>query len=143
MRALVDTSILVRALIKPQGTVGPVLARLRNQQYTLLYSDNLLHELADVLGRRHIRDKYDLTEEDARTVVALLLLRGEPVVPDRRFTICRDPKDNELLEIAATGKASVIVTGDEDLLVLNPFEGIPIVGSAEFLEMLDKGTTST
>lgn len=139
MRAVVDTSILVRALIKPQGTVGPVLARLRNKQYTLLYSDNLLHELTDVLSRKHIRQKYDLTEDDARTVVALLLLRGEPVVPDRRISVCRDPKDNELLEIAATGKANVIVTGDDDLLVLNPFEGIPIVGSAEFLELLNSG----
>jgi predicted nucleic acid-binding protein len=58
------------------------------------------------------------------------------VVPNRRITVCRDPKDNKVLEGAVAGRADVIVSGDEDLLVLNPFEGIPIVGPAEFLAML-------
>ena len=50
MRAVVDTNILVRALIMPQGTVGPVLHRLRRGDYTLLYSQSLLEELVDVHG---------------------------------------------------------------------------------------------
>jgi predicted nucleic acid-binding protein len=60
MRAVVDTSILVRALIKPRGTVGPVLRRLRDGAYTLIYSEPLLEELADVLSRPRIRDKYHI-----------------------------------------------------------------------------------
>ena len=42
MRAVVDTNVLVRALIKPHGTVGPVLLRLRHGDYTLLYAGSLL-----------------------------------------------------------------------------------------------------
>ena len=94
-------------------------------------------ELVDVLNRPHIRDKYGLAQEDIETVVALILLRGEAIVPRRRITICRDPKDNMFLEAAADSLADAIVSGDDDLLELNDFEGIPIITSAEFLSKLD------
>lgn len=137
MRAVVDTNILVRGLIKPQGTVGPILLRLRHGDYTILYAQSLLEELVDVLNRPRIRRKYQLTDEDIQTIVSLILLRGEAVTPEQRITACRDPKDNKFLEVAVAGKADVIVSGDEDLLVLNPFSGIPIVTPADFLSRLD------
>jgi len=137
IRAVVDTNILVRAVIKPLGTVGPVLRGLRDGAYVLLFSEPLMTDLVDVLNRPHIRDKYSLAQEDIETVVALILLRGEAIVPRRRITICRDPKDNMFLEAAADGLADAIVSGDDDLLELNDFEGIPIITSAEFLSKLD------
>jgi putative PIN family toxin of toxin-antitoxin system len=140
MRAVVDTNVLVRALIKPHGTVGPVLLRLRHGEYTLLYAGSLLEELVDVLNRPRIREKYRLTELDIQTVVSLILLRGEAVVPEERIIACRDPKDDKFLEVAVAGKADVIVSGDQDLLVLHPFAGIPIVPPAAFLQMLDTGS---
>jgi putative PIN family toxin of toxin-antitoxin system len=136
LRAVVDTNILVRAVIKPLGSVGPVLRRLRDGAYVLLYSEPLLTELVDVLNRPRIRDKYSLTPDDIETVVALVLLRGEGIVPTRRIDICRDPKDNMLLEAAADGNADVIVSGDKDLLDLEAFEEIPIIGPADFLARL-------
>ncbi|GAB4532851.1 MAG: putative toxin-antitoxin system toxin component, PIN family [Anaerolineae bacterium] len=137
MRVVIDTSILVRAVIMPHGTVGPVLLRLRQGEYTLLYAHSLLEELVDVLHRPRIYQKYRLTEEDIETVVSLILLRGEAVTPQEHITACRDPKDNKFLEVAVAGKADIIVTGDEDLLALHPFAGIPILSSAAFLQMLD------
>ena len=136
MRVVVDTNILVRALIKPNGTVGPVLLRLRRGDYTLLYARSLLEELIDVLNRPRIRQKYGLTDQDIQVVVSLILLRGEALVPDDRITACRDPKDNKFLEVAVAGQADVIVSGDQDLLVLHPFAGIPIVPPVTFLQML-------
>ena len=136
-RAVVDTNILIRALIKPQGTVGPVLTRLRDGDYTLLYAEPLLDELMAKLALPRIRDKYHLADDDVETVLALILLRGESVMPQRRITACRDPKDNVVLEVAVAGEADYIVTGDNDLLVLHPFEDIPIVGPAEFLKALE------
>ena len=141
MRAVVDTNILVRAVIKPHGTVGPVLLRLRHGEYTLLYAQSLLEELIDVLNRPRIRDKYQLTDQDIQTVVRLILLRGEAVTPPEkekeRITACRDPKDDKFLEVAVAGNADVIVSGDQDLLTLHPFAGIPILPPAAFLQMLD------
>ena len=138
MRAVVDTNILVRAIIRPHGSVGPVLLRLRQGEYTLLYTWESLEELIDVLNRPRIRDKYHLTDGDIATVVGLILVRGEEVTPAERISVCRDPKDDKFLEIAVTGEADVIVSGDQDLLVLHPFAGIPIVPPNAFLQMLDE-----
>jgi putative PIN family toxin of toxin-antitoxin system len=137
MRVVVDTNILVRALIMPQGSVGPMLLRLRQGDFTLLYSQPLLEELVDVLNRPRIRHKYGLTDGDIETVISLILLRGEAVTPEQRITACRDPKDDRFLEVAVAGKADVIVSGDEDLLMLHPFADIRILPPAAFLRMLD------
>ncbi|MBN2003833.1 MAG: putative toxin-antitoxin system toxin component, PIN family [Anaerolineae bacterium] len=139
MRVVIDTNVLVSALIRPNGRVGEVLRHLRQGDYTLLYAPALLEELVDVLTRPRIRDKYGITEDDVKTTLALFLLRGEAVVPEDTVTACRDPKDNKFLEVAVAGEANALVSGDEDLLVLDPFEGIPIITPAEFLHRLDAG----
>jgi uncharacterized protein len=46
---------------------------------------------------------------------------------------CRDPKDNKVLELAVSGQAVCIVSGDKDLLVLHPFQGISILSPGDFL----------
>jgi len=137
MRAVVDVDVLVRALIKPDGTVGPVVKALRDAHFVFLYSDALLAELVDVLRRPRLRDKVGLAEADVETIVALVLLRGEPFTPTRRIAACRDPKDDMLLELAVAGRADVIVSGDEDLLVLDPFGGMRTLGPAALLALLD------
>jgi uncharacterized protein len=93
--------------------------------------------LAAVLREPRIQQRFRLLEADVATVLSLIVKHGELVTPDRRVAACRDPEDDKLLEIAVNGRADVIVTGDQDLLVLGPFEGIPIVGPATFLSMLD------
>ncbi len=65
-------------------------------------------------------DAIRLADQDIQTVVSLILLRGEAVVPQERITACRDPKDDQFLEVAVAGKADVIVSGDQDLLMLHP-----------------------
>jgi putative PIN family toxin of toxin-antitoxin system len=135
--AVVDTNILVRAVIKPTGSVGPVLGRLRDEDYLLIYSEPLLSEFIDVINRPRIRDKYHITPEEISTVVALLILRGREIRSVERIEMCRDPKDNMVLEAAVAAEAQVIVSGDEDLLTLDPFRGTPIVSPSKFLEMLD------
>jgi putative PIN family toxin of toxin-antitoxin system len=50
------------------------------------------------------------------------------------ITVCRDPKDDKLLELTVCGNAGFLVTGDKDLLVLNPFRGVEILTPREFLE---------
>ena len=138
MRAVVDTNILVRGVIRPHGTVGPVLLRLRHGEYTLLYAQPLLEELVDVLNRPRIRKKYGLTGQDIQTVAGLILLRGDGVTPTERISDCRDPKDDMFLEVGVAGKADVIVRGDQDLLTLHPYGDILIVGPSAFLQMLDQ-----
>jgi putative PIN family toxin of toxin-antitoxin system len=136
MRAVIDTNILIRALLKPQGTVAPILGRLRAGDYLLLYSAETLEGIADVLSRPRFRNKYGIRDRDIEALLSLLILRGEKIVPSQRIAVCRDPKDDKFLEVAVSGQAEVLVTGDRDLLVLSPFRGIPFLTPAEFLDRL-------
>jgi putative PIN family toxin of toxin-antitoxin system len=65
--------------------------------------------------------------------VAKLLAGAELVTVRERIAVCRDPKDNKFLELAINGRADLIVSGDIDLLALDPFRGIPIVTPAGFV----------
>jgi uncharacterized protein len=49
---------------------------------------------------------------------------------------CRDPDDDKLLETAILGNADYLVTGDQDLLVLNPYQSVKIVTPAQFLAVI-------
>lgn len=133
-RAVVDTNILIRALIKPQGTVGPVIRRLVAGDYALVYSLPLLDELLSKLALPRLREKYQIDDHAIEGMMALLALRGERVHPTRTVQVCRDPEDNMLIETALAGNAEHIVTGDEDLLVLKKFETVRIVTPRAFLE---------
>jgi len=136
MRAVIDTNILVRALLNPGGSVGPVVDLLRDGRYVFLYSEATLNELIDVLGRPRMVRKYGITADEVDALCALVILRGEAVLPGQDITACRDPKDNKFLEVAVTARADVIVTGDRDLEVLDPFEGIPVIQPSHFLRLL-------
>jgi putative PIN family toxin of toxin-antitoxin system len=138
MRAVVDTNILIRALIKPGGSVGPILARLVKGDYTLIYSDPLLSELLEKLALPRIRDKYGIDADVTEGFLQLLVLRGEQVTPTRHVKICRDPDDDRVIEAALEGAADFIVSGDDDLIVLSSIEGVPVVSPSEFLRALDK-----
>lgn len=137
LRAVVDTNVLIRAIIRPHGSVGRLLEKLVDRDFTLLYSVPLLEELIDVLGRPRIRVKYHLTDEVLRDATMAILRFGEEVVPGRRIQTCRDPKDDMVLEAAVAGRADAIVSTDGDLIALSPFEGIPVLGPAEFLARLE------
>ena len=133
MRAIIDTGVLISALIRKHSTPGSILLALRNRKFTAVYSTEMLVELIDVLGRPKFRDKYQIQPSDISVVVNLIRLTGELVVPTQNISACRDPKDDKFLEAALAGNASCIVSGDKDLLVLHPFEGVSILKPAEFL----------
>jgi uncharacterized protein len=133
MRVVVDTNILIRALIKPQGTVGPVLSRLRNDEYILVYSAPMFDELVEKLALPRIRHKYHLEKAQIEALIALIALRGVLVIPDRKIKVCRDPDDDMFTDAALAGGAEYVVTGDTDLLTLERFETVRFVTPRTFL----------
>ena len=76
MRAVIDTSVLVSALIRPQGTTGSVLKALRDGLFTILYSSESILEVVEVLGRDKFRQKYHIETDDISALVNLIRLRG-------------------------------------------------------------------
>lgn len=136
VRAVIDTNVLVSATILPAGRVGAVILYLRQSRLTPLYCVETLEELAKTLARPRIRTKYHLTDADVRAILDLILLRGEPIEPIERVVVCRDPKDDIFLSVALAGQADLIITGDDDLLSLHPFRGIPIVSPSVALSIM-------
>jgi putative PIN family toxin of toxin-antitoxin system len=136
MRAVVDTGVLVSALINRQGTTGDVLRALRDGRFTVIYTPDILVEIIDVLGRAAFRIKYQIQPDDLTVLINLIRLRGELTTPTRKVSICRDPKDDKFLEAALSSRADCIVSGDADLLELMRFENIPILRPAEFLALI-------
>lgn len=63
-----------------------------------------------------------------------ILASAEYVTITEQVTGCRDPDDNKFLELAVNGRADVVITGDDDLLSLDTFRGIPIVSAAAFCQ---------
>ena len=77
MSAVVDTSVLLRALIRPGGPVEPVLGRLLHQHYTLVYSQPLLDEFLDVTRRPRIWRRYLHNRLDAvNATINLIRMQG-------------------------------------------------------------------
>jgi putative PIN family toxin of toxin-antitoxin system len=69
--------------------------------------------------------------------LATYIREAEFVEVTQHIAVCRDSKDDLVLEAAVDGQATCIVSGDDDLVVLHPFQGIPILRAGEFLAHYD------
>ncbi|MCX6559156.1 MAG: putative toxin-antitoxin system toxin component, PIN family [Candidatus Aminicenantes bacterium] len=138
VRAVIDTNVVVSALIRPKGPAAVLWRRLCEGAFTAVFSTELIDEIAAVLGRPKIRTRYGTTPKDLEVIAALFALRGDLVACGERVRICRDPNDDFLLETAVSGKADYLVSGDEDLLTLKKFRQTRIVKPAAFLAAIEK-----
>jgi putative PIN family toxin of toxin-antitoxin system len=133
LRFVFDTNVIVSAVLLAASVPRQAFDKAIDEG-TILISVPVLIELADVLSRKKL-NQYLLEEERMRFLVALLK-EAELIEITEEITDCRDVKDNKFLELAIGGGADFIVSGDVDLLVLNPFRGIPILTPREFLSDL-------
>lgn len=130
VRVVMDTNVAVSAALLPRSVPRQAFDRAL-EHGTMLISSTTVAELNDVLRRPHF-DKY-VHEDERLEVLATLVREAELVMVTDVVTDCRDPKDNKFLELALSGKATHIVSGDEDLLMLHPFRGVLILTPQAFL----------
>lgn len=130
-RVVVDTNVLISALLAPAGKPAEVMRQLAASEATLLVSRVTFLELASRLARPKF-DRYRTPEQMDRYLEWLAEL-AEWVKPSIRISDCRDPDDNRFLEVLVAGEGDVLVTGDSDLLELDPYEGKAILTPAGFL----------
>ena len=131
-RFVFDTNIIVSALLFNDSVPGQAFIRALNHGM-ILVSGALVGELSRVLGRDRF-DRY-VTREERDEFLESLTRESNLIEITEAVQVCRDPKDDQVLELAVNGNAAYIVTGDADLLVLNPFRGVEIVTPAEFLKL--------
>ena len=87
------------------------------------------------------REKFEryVTAEEREEFLEALIGRARFVEPTEQIMACRDPKDDKFLELAVSGEAHHIISGDDDLLALSPFRGIEILSVDDFLKRLEGG----
>ena len=129
-RFVFDTNVLVSAALLSDSKPAEAFRRGR-QIGEILSSVPVAAELNEVLGR----DKFDryITREDRERFLVAFLRAAIVIEITEPIVACRDPKDDKFLELAVSGSATCIVTGDDDLLALHPFRGIPIISVERFL----------
>ncbi|PYV48616.1 MAG: putative toxin-antitoxin system toxin component, PIN family [Acidobacteria bacterium] len=129
-RIVIDTNVLVSRLLLPRSLPADAVQKAMRAG-RLLVSEATMEEIVNVLSRPRLDRYVSLTN---RRQFIRLLGRKVTMVPIIQVVReCRDPKDDKFLELALNGRADLIITGDADLLVLNPWRGIEIVTPREYL----------
>lgn len=126
-----DTNTIISAALIENTVINEAIILAINKG-KIAVSISTLTELAEVLFRKKF-NKYFVDDEERWKAISRIELNSKVFVPTISITECRDPKDNKFLELAVASKASCIITGDKDLLVLNPFRAIPILNASDFI----------
>lgn len=137
MRVVIDTGVVVSAALLPRSIPRQAFDKVLRDARVLV-SDSTIAEFDDVF-RRPKFNKY-VSEELRLEFLAALVTAAEVVEITEQITACRDPKDDKFLSLAVSGKASHIITGDKDLLVLNPFRAVAVVTPQDFLALASKSS---
>lgn len=136
MRAVLDTNVLVSGLLW-KGAPHSLLEHLRTGALTIVLSPVLLAELSEVLQRPKLAAIIERAGIDGVTVLADFRNVAEVIEPLPLSTpASRDRDDDAVLALAAAARVDVIVSGDDDLLALGSYSGIPILGPAAALRKL-------
>jgi putative PIN family toxin of toxin-antitoxin system len=126
VKLLLDTNVLIAAFVA-RGVCSDLLEHCV-RHHVVISSQPLLDELRDVLTR-----KFHQRVVDVRGAIRLLAETFILVTPDAfERAVCRDRDDDVVLATALAGECAAIVTGDQDLLVLDPFHGIRVLAPAAF-----------
>lgn len=128
-RVVVDTNLVVSGLLNPFGAPAQLIVARRRGEFTLLVTDQLRAEYERVLVRPRLARRYGLSSDAVATFLRQLHARGVMAAAVGTLPVqVRDEKDEPVLAAALGGNAAYLVTGDDDLLVLN---GDPKLGSLQ------------
>ncbi len=128
-RVIIDTNLWISFLLtKDLSKFDSIIV---DQKLTLLFSQELIDELVEVTQRPKFRKYFPLDEVEElllKIKSRAIFIKVTSIVSD-----CRDPKDNFLLSLALDGKATHLITGDKDLLVIENYKKIKILTITQYL----------
>ncbi len=149
LRAVVDTNIIVRGVLSPTGGSALILEAIKQRRCILITLHSHLAEVFGVLSRPRMYRRYGITTLRLKRLVARLAANAAVVSPQTRLRMCRDPKDDYLIELALLGQATHLITEDADLhddadirALLEHF-GVRLVRVDRFLLDLARAVEST
>ena len=137
VRVVFDTNALISALIVPSSVPAKALD-LAVEHFEIIVSKATWQEFEQKIKKKSL-EHYVLNTEDRDAAVHAINRVVTHVAVRSVVTDCHDPKDNPFLELALDGKAETIISGDKDLLVLNPWRGVCIQSPGDFYRERSSG----
>jgi putative PIN family toxin of toxin-antitoxin system len=129
-RIVLDTNLLISFLISNSFNKFDKL--ISENKIVFILSAGLINEFMDVASRPKFRKVFN--EQQIFSLLTKIQNHAEIISVKSSVTICRDANDNFLLELCIDGKADYLITGDEDLLILNPFKKTKIIKFMDYLK---------
>jgi uncharacterized protein len=136
LRVVLDANVYISALIRPQGPPGQIITRFLQNSFGIVLSPTIVEETVRAFGYRRVR-KYIQAGVDPELWFEDLILLAQFVAGDYEVEgVSVDADDDKYFAAAVEGNATLIVTGDPDLLTVQEFRAIRIVTPRLFLELL-------
>jgi uncharacterized protein len=102
-----------------------------NKQIKLFSSEFILKEIED-----YLKVKTSTKDKEISIIITKIRSYAKVICISKKYDICRDSKDNHILDCAKTVMAGYVVTGDKDLLIMKKFDNIVIINTSDFLDQL-------
>ena len=139
IRITVDSNVFISGLLDSKDC-KTVFTAFKRHKFVLIISSVLFQELLWVLARPKFNQITN--KEEGRDVLNSIKDLAIFVEPSQPISVCRDIKDNKVLECAVEGQCQYLVTRDQDLLILKDIQKIPIITPKEFMKILSEESTN-
>jgi putative PIN family toxin of toxin-antitoxin system len=134
MKVVLDSNIFISSLFW-KGSPRKVFDRVTNRLDELFTTDEILQEVAEVLSRK----KFDINRKEIEDYIKIIESYSVKIISaNETEEICRDKDDDKILQCGFEGNVDFIITGDDDLLVLEKYKAIRIVKPGEYLAILER-----
>jgi len=133
MRVVLDTNVLVSGLLNPHGAPGRIMEFTLADAFVVLYNDRMFNEYREVLSRSELR----IDSGHQEIILDYIMREGEYVSPPHLHVLLPDPSDLPFLEVAVTGRADALITGNAKHY--KPTRGrhsVNVLSPADFLRSL-------
>jgi len=141
--AVLDTNVIVSAVISERGAPRRILEAWRNERFTVVTAPILIAEVGRALRYDRVRVRYGVTDEDIRATVALLWTQSALVDdPTAVVSLTGDPDDDVLVACARAGEVDFLVSGDNRVRALGTVDKTRVVSPAQFLSEIGLGPAS-
>jgi len=138
-KIVLDTNVLVSALINPHGKPAQIINYVFENKIRLFTSPSIMEELERVLSYPKLMKRHGLNSEELKEFISDLLSIMSLIEEEKIIeVIMEDPSDDKYLSCAIDAKVDFIISGDIHLLNLGEYEGIRIVTPAQFLEIMER-----
>ncbi|MGA7578077.1 MAG: putative toxin-antitoxin system toxin component, PIN family [Desulfobaccales bacterium] len=140
IRVVLDTNVLVSALLTPGNPPAKILEMALEGHLRIIISPAIIREIGLVFRHPRLKktmERHHLSSQEVEEAI-FKILKVATITPGEALTqgVSRDPADDQVLWCAVEGRADFIISGDQDLTVLESYEGIRILEPAVFLRLV-------